>query len=72
VTGPLFFVLWRCALIALLGFAISQMHGWQPAPWLVLVMLGIAADSIATLFGLIGKSSDRSVLNRNFQTWRKF
>ena len=48
--SPLFFALWRCGLIGLLGFAITQLYGWHPAPLLIVVLLGIAADSIVTLW----------------------
>jgi hypothetical protein len=69
--SPLFFVLWRGGLIALLGFAISQLHGWQPAPLLIVIMIGVAIDSIATLLSLMGASSQRSVLYRIVQTLRR-
>lgn len=48
----LFFVLWRAGLICLMGFGIVQMYGWQPAPWFIFILLGIAADTIVTLLAL--------------------
>jgi hypothetical protein len=50
--STLFFVLWRCGLIALLAYAITQLYGWHPAPLLFVVLFGIAADSVATLWGI--------------------
>lgn len=52
MNGFLFFVLWRCSLIALLGFGITQLYGWAPAPLFIVVLFGIAGDSIATLWSL--------------------
>jgi hypothetical protein len=48
----LFFVLWRAAIIVLLGFAISELYGWSPAPLLFLVLFAIAGDSVATLYAV--------------------
>jgi hypothetical protein len=48
----LFFVLWRAALICSMGFGIIQMYGWQPAPWFIFILLGIAADTIVTMLAL--------------------
>lgn len=50
MNGLLFFVLWRGGLIALLGFGITQLYGWHPAPLLIIVLVGLAADSIAALW----------------------
>lgn len=71
MTSPLFFILWRGALIAMLGYAVRELYGWHPAPLLVLVMLAIAGDSIATLFAVLRASGGRSILNRIFQTLRR-
>jgi hypothetical protein len=49
--STLFFVLWRCGLIALSAYAITQLYGWHPAPLFILVLVGIAADSVVTLWG---------------------
>jgi hypothetical protein len=48
----LFFVLWRAGLICLMGFGIVQMYGWHPTPWFISILLGIVADTIATLLAL--------------------
>jgi hypothetical protein len=45
-----FFTLWRCCLIAMLGLAIQQLYGFQPAPLLILALIGLAVDSVASLF----------------------
>lgn len=52
VNWILFFVLWRAALICTMGYGIIQLYGWQPAPWFILILLGISADSIVTLLAL--------------------
>lgn len=71
MSGALFFVLWRGGLIDLLGFAASQMHGWQPAPLLIVVMVGVGIDSIATLLSLMRAPSQRSALNGIFRRLRR-
>ena len=48
----LFFVLWRAALICLMGYGIIQLYGWQPAPWFLIILLGISADTIVTLLAM--------------------
>ena len=48
----LYFVLWRGCIIGLLGFAITQLHGWTPAPLLIFALIAIAADSVAALWTL--------------------
>lgn len=50
----LFFVLWRCGLIGLLGLAISQLYGWQPSSLLIGLLVAIAVDTVATLHKLKG------------------
>jgi len=48
----LFFVLWRAALICSMAFGIIQLYGWQPTPWFLFILVGIAADTIVTLLAL--------------------
>ena len=45
-----FFALWRCCLIAMLALGISELYGWHPSQWLILVLVGLAVDSVASLF----------------------
>ena len=35
-----------------MSYGIVQLYGWQPAPWFIFILLGIAADSIVTLLAL--------------------
>lgn len=69
--SSLFFVLWRCGLIGLLSFGIAQLYGWQPAPLFIAVLVGIAADSIVTLFGLMRASGERSIIHGILEKLRK-
>lgn len=48
----MFFVLWRAALICLMGYGIIQLYGWQPAPWFLIILVGISADTIVTLLAM--------------------
>ena len=46
----IFFALWRCGLIALLAIGIRELYGWHPSEMFILVLIGIAVDSVASLF----------------------
>jgi len=43
-------VLWRCGLIALIGMSIKQLYGFAPAPLLTAVLIGLAVDTIVSLW----------------------
>ena len=56
----LFFVLWRGALICSMSYGIIQLYGWQPTPWFLFILVGIAADTIVTLLALRKREHGRA------------
>jgi uncharacterized membrane protein YcjF (UPF0283 family) len=43
-----FFLLWRTAILVMLGYAAKQLYGWEPTYLLVLVIFLLGLDTIAT------------------------